>query len=79
MALLRFSPLKSRSPLRPEPGGSSEPSFALKLFIEAQAAICVRPADRGEIAATQFSALCDVAHSTCDFFCGWHSRVRVPP
>ncbi len=40
MALLDFSPWESRSPLRPAPGGSLEPSFALK--IEAQAAICVR-------------------------------------
>src|SRR5262245_32459840 len=30
VALLGFSPWKSRSPLRPEPGGSLDPSFALK-------------------------------------------------
>ena len=37
VSLLRFSPWKSRSPLRPPAGGSSEPSLARKLFIEAQA------------------------------------------
>jgi transposase len=37
--------VESRSPLRPGPGGSPEPSFALKLFIEAQATICVPSTD----------------------------------
>jgi hypothetical protein len=41
VALAGFSPWKSRSPLRPGPDGSLEPSFALKLFIEAKAAICL--------------------------------------
>jgi hypothetical protein len=39
--LLGFSPWKSRSPLRPPDGGSSEPSLARKLFTEVQAATCV--------------------------------------
>ena len=39
--LLRFSARKSRSPLRPGPGGSPEPSLGRKLFIEAQASIIV--------------------------------------
>jgi hypothetical protein len=41
VSLLRVSPWKSRSPLRPCDGGSSEPSLARKLFIDAQAATCV--------------------------------------
>jgi hypothetical protein len=41
--LLRFSPWKSRSLLRLPDGGSSEPSLARKLFIEAQAATCSAP------------------------------------
>jgi hypothetical protein len=32
VSLERFSPLKSRSPLRPGAGGSPEPSFGRKLF-----------------------------------------------
>jgi hypothetical protein len=31
----RFSPWKSRSPLRPASGGSPLPSFGRKLFLEA--------------------------------------------
>ena len=41
MSLLRFSPWKSRSPLRPGAGGSSEPSLARKLFKQAQASTSV--------------------------------------
>src|SRR5436190_23075459 len=41
VALLRFSLWKGRSPLRPGPGGSSEPSLARKLLIEAQASTSV--------------------------------------
>ena len=37
VSLLRFSPGKSRSPLWPDDGGSPEPSFATKLFIDAHA------------------------------------------
>jgi hypothetical protein len=33
VSLLRFSPWKSRSPLRPGAGGSPLPSFGRKLFI----------------------------------------------
>jgi hypothetical protein len=37
----RFSLWKLRSPLRPGAGGSPEPSFGRKLFIDAQASISV--------------------------------------
>ena len=41
VSLLRFSPWKSRSPLRPGPGGVPPPSFGRKLFMLAQATIRV--------------------------------------
>ena len=41
VSLARCSPWKSRSPLRPGAGGSPEPSFGRKLFIDAQAWISV--------------------------------------
>src|ERR1700716_695655 len=41
VSFVRFSPWKSRSPLRPGEGGSLDRSLAWKLFIEAHAAICV--------------------------------------
>ena len=37
VSLVRCSPWKSRSPLRPGAGGSPEPSFGRKLFIDAHA------------------------------------------
>jgi len=41
VSLLRFSPWKSRSPLRPGSGGAPLPSLGQKLFMLAQASIRV--------------------------------------
>jgi len=56
VAFERFSPLKSRSPLRPGPGGSSPPSLRRKLFRLAQAPISVPSTEKCSLDNSRFTS-----------------------
>ena len=49
VSLLRFSPWKSRSPLRPGAGGSPPPSLVRKLFMLTQASISVPSSEKWSV------------------------------
>jgi hypothetical protein len=55
VSLLRFSPWKSRSPLRPGAGGSPLPSFGRKLFIDAHASINVPSTEKCSAESSGFT------------------------
>jgi hypothetical protein len=56
VSLLRFSPWKSRSPLRPASGGEPLPSFGRKLFMLAHASISVPSTEKWSSDSSAFTS-----------------------